>query len=188
MNAPAWDSKRFYLLRSRKPNLLIFYKGNAKEGKRSERKRLVVLGRPIIRSILIFRLCFTICTYHQAGLCHTTQRSPRWGPSTCAGGQEIPCSLWTLKMYCRVDRSLLMAPILSHINAPITSVYDPLFIYLLHSHLCLDLPNSFCPSDSYIKDSANVRWEKTIKITRAWRSRRGPRDPLPYISFCLSRQ
>jgi len=74
-------------------------------------------------------------------------QSPSSEANDHSASQEITSLLWNPKLYYRVNKSLPLAPILSHMNPFYLSHPISLrFILIVSSHLCLGLPSGLSPS------------------------------------------
>jgi hypothetical protein len=83
---------------------------------------------------------------------YSMEKNPSWEANWFTASQEIPRSLWYLKVHFRIHEWASPVPILSQLN-PVHTPYDNSwrFALILSCHLCLDLPSGPFLSDFLTK-------------------------------------
>ena len=79
-------------------------------------------------------------------LTHSTQHSPSSEANRFSASQEIPHILWNPKIHYRIHKCPQPVPILRQTNPVCPPLSQFLKIFILYSHLCLDLPSCLFPS------------------------------------------
>jgi hypothetical protein len=78
-------------------------------------------------------------------LTNSMEVSPSWEAASRSGTQELPNILRNPKVYYRVHMSSPLIPILSQIN-PVHTTSSYLSIFIIFTHLRLDLPTCIFPT------------------------------------------